>query len=127
MHRATTPIEISHYNVQNVFDIFAAPQDRDLGGVAADIDRIVARERANLPRGTQLVGTIPVVEVLQAARREVLSLRDRRGLPPALQENAGYARFAERRSQREPDRPAPHDHDSSLNPARFSHCRGSNL
>jgi multidrug efflux pump subunit AcrB len=55
MYRTTTPMEISHYNVQNVFDIFAAPQDRDLGGVAADIDRIVAREKANLPRGTQLV------------------------------------------------------------------------
>jgi multidrug efflux pump subunit AcrB len=55
MNRTTTPMEISHYNVQNVFDIFAAPQDRDLGGVAADIDRIVARERAHLPRGTQLV------------------------------------------------------------------------
>jgi multidrug efflux pump subunit AcrB len=55
MYRTTTPMEISHYNVQNVFDIFAAPQDRDLGGVAADIDRIVARERPNLPRGTQLV------------------------------------------------------------------------
>jgi multidrug efflux pump subunit AcrB len=55
MHRTTVPMEISHYNVQNVFDIFAAPQDRDLGGVAADIDRIVAREKPNLPRGTQLV------------------------------------------------------------------------
>jgi multidrug efflux pump subunit AcrB len=55
MHRTTVPMEISHYNVQNVFDIFAAPQDRDLGGVAADIDRIVAREKATLPRGTQLV------------------------------------------------------------------------
>ena len=55
MNRTTTPMEISHYNAQIVFDIFAAPQDRDLGGVAADIDRIVARARANLPRGTQLV------------------------------------------------------------------------
>jgi multidrug efflux pump subunit AcrB len=55
MHRTTTPMEISHYNVQNVFDIFAAPQDRDLGGVAADIERITARMRPTLPRGTQLV------------------------------------------------------------------------
>jgi len=55
MRRGTTPMEISHYNVQNVFDIFAAPQDRDLGGVAADIQRIVDRTRPQLPRGTQLI------------------------------------------------------------------------
>ncbi len=55
MHRTTIPMEISHYNVQNVFDVFAAAQDRDLGGVAADIDRIVAASRQSLPRGTQLI------------------------------------------------------------------------
>jgi multidrug efflux pump subunit AcrB len=55
MHRGTIPMEISHYNAQNVFDVFAAPQDRDLGGVAADIERIVARQRPQLPRGTQII------------------------------------------------------------------------
>jgi CzcA family heavy metal efflux pump len=55
MHRTTTPMEISHYNVQNVFDIYAAPQDRDLGSVASDIEHIVARTRPQLPRGTQII------------------------------------------------------------------------
>jgi multidrug efflux pump subunit AcrB len=55
MYRTTVPVEISHYNVQNVFDIFASAQDRDLGGVASDIEHIVDRERAALPRGTQLI------------------------------------------------------------------------
>jgi multidrug efflux pump subunit AcrB len=55
MHRTTEPMEISHWNVQNVYDIFAAAQDRDLGGVASDIQKIIDRERKTLPRGTQLV------------------------------------------------------------------------
>jgi multidrug efflux pump subunit AcrB len=55
MYRTTMPQEISHYNVQNVIDIFASAQDRDLGGVAADIQKILDRERPTLPRGTQLV------------------------------------------------------------------------
>jgi len=55
MRRTTIPIEISHYNIQPVYDIFAASQDRDLGGVARDIDRIVGAARPTLPRGTHLV------------------------------------------------------------------------
>jgi multidrug efflux pump subunit AcrB len=55
MRRTTIPLELSHYNVQPVYDIFAAAQDRDLGGVAADIDRIVGRAKPTLPRGTRIV------------------------------------------------------------------------
>jgi multidrug efflux pump subunit AcrB len=64
MRRSTIPIEISHYNVQPVYDIFAAAQDRDLGGVATDIDRILANARKSLPRGTRIV-----------MRGQVLSMR----------------------------------------------------
>jgi multidrug efflux pump subunit AcrB len=55
MRRTTIPLEISHYNVQPVFDIFAATQDRDLGGVATDIDHILNAARTKLPRATQIV------------------------------------------------------------------------
>jgi multidrug efflux pump subunit AcrB len=55
MRRSTIPLEVSHYNVQPVYDVFAAAQDRDLGGVAADIDRILEDARHNLPRGTRIV------------------------------------------------------------------------
>jgi multidrug efflux pump subunit AcrB len=55
MRRGTIPLEISHYNVQPVYDVFAATQDRDLGGVARDIDRILADANKALPRGTRLV------------------------------------------------------------------------
>jgi len=38
---AESPVIVNHYNVQPVFDVLANPQDRDLGGVAADIEKIV--------------------------------------------------------------------------------------
>ena len=48
----TTSTEIeSHYNVQNVMDIYSSPDRRDLGGFAADVDRIVDQIRPSLPRG----------------------------------------------------------------------------
>ncbi|MBZ5577276.1 MAG: efflux RND transporter permease subunit [Acidobacteriia bacterium] len=46
---------ISHYNVQRVIDIYGSAQDRDLGGVAADITRVLDRNRPQLPRGAQLI------------------------------------------------------------------------
>ena len=46
--RGTEQTVISHVNQQPVFDIYAAVQDRDLGGVAADINRIVRDEQKKL-------------------------------------------------------------------------------
>ena len=46
---------VSHYNVRPVIDIYATNQGRDLGAVAADINRIVAEEAHGLPRGSQVV------------------------------------------------------------------------
>jgi multidrug efflux pump subunit AcrB len=46
---------VSHYNIQRAIDIFGNVQDRDLGAVASDIDRIVEKARPNLPRGSQLI------------------------------------------------------------------------
>ncbi len=40
--RGATSVVESHYNVQPVIDMFAAVQDRDLGGVAHDINNIIA-------------------------------------------------------------------------------------
>ena len=45
----------THYDAQPVIDIFGSVQDRDLGGVAQDVDRIVAAYADKLPRGTRLV------------------------------------------------------------------------
>ena len=53
-HRAAGMALVSHYNIQRAIDIFGSVQDRDLGGVATDINRIVDANRPNLPRGSQL-------------------------------------------------------------------------
>ncbi len=50
--RQRTITVVNHYNVQPVFDIYANVQDRDLGGVSREIDRIVADERSKLPKGS---------------------------------------------------------------------------
>jgi multidrug efflux pump subunit AcrB len=46
---------LSHYNIQRVIDIYGSVQDRDLGGVAQDINRILDRNRRSLPRGSLLI------------------------------------------------------------------------
>ena len=43
---------LTHYNIRRTVDIYASVQDRDLGGVGADIAKIVDAHRASLPRGS---------------------------------------------------------------------------
>jgi len=43
---------ISHYNIRRVVDVYAAVQDRDLGAVAHDVQKIIDKDRALLPRGS---------------------------------------------------------------------------
>jgi len=45
---------VSHYDVARAIDIFGSVQDRDLGAVATDINRIVDANRRKLPRGSIL-------------------------------------------------------------------------
>jgi len=49
------PATVNHYNVQPVIDVYASTQDRDLGAVAADTDRVLKTFENHLPRGTHLV------------------------------------------------------------------------
>ena len=53
--RGVTTSLISHYNVQPVFDVFANTDQRDLGGVAADIQKVIARTESKLPKGSSIV------------------------------------------------------------------------
>jgi multidrug efflux pump subunit AcrB len=46
---------VSHYNVAPVVDIFGAVTGRDLGSVAADINKIIDATRQQLPRGSHIV------------------------------------------------------------------------
>jgi multidrug efflux pump subunit AcrB len=55
VERGTTLSVANHYNIQNVFDVFANVQDRDLGGVAREVRRVMASLEKDLPRGTTLV------------------------------------------------------------------------
>ncbi|MFY9912318.1 MAG: efflux RND transporter permease subunit, partial [Candidatus Sulfotelmatobacter sp.] len=51
----TRAATVNHYNVQPVIDVYASTQDRDLGAVAADTDKVIARFNGQLPRGTHIV------------------------------------------------------------------------
>jgi multidrug efflux pump subunit AcrB len=52
--RGYGPVIVNHYNVAPVFDVYANVDRRDLGGVGAEVDRIVRAQTA-LPRGTSLM------------------------------------------------------------------------
>jgi multidrug efflux pump subunit AcrB len=52
--RGTGMAVMSHYNLQRAVDIYGSVQDRDLGGVAADMYRIVDQNRKYLPKGARV-------------------------------------------------------------------------
>jgi multidrug efflux pump subunit AcrB len=51
LQRTTSPAIENHYDVQPVFDVYASPDQRDLGSFANDVTRILDKARASLPRG----------------------------------------------------------------------------
>jgi multidrug efflux pump subunit AcrB len=50
--RMVTTQVVNHYNVQPLYDVYANVQDRDLGGVARDIDRVLDELRPKLAPGS---------------------------------------------------------------------------
>jgi multidrug efflux pump subunit AcrB len=52
LERDTTPAVVNHYNVQPLYDIYANVQDRDLGAVAGDVDRVIREFTPQLPKGS---------------------------------------------------------------------------
>ena len=70
--RATSMPLVTHYNIDNALDIYGSVQDRDLGGVASDIGRIVEASRKNLPRGSQLM-VRGQIETMQSSFQGLLS------------------------------------------------------
>ena len=55
IHRTASDAVVSHYDVRTAIDIYATTQGRDLGGVAADIRKIMQETAHDLPRGADLV------------------------------------------------------------------------
>ncbi len=49
------PATVNHYNVQPVIDVYASTQERDLGAVASDTNRVIKSFDGKLPRGTRIV------------------------------------------------------------------------
>ena len=49
------PATVNHYNVAPVIDVYASTQDRDLGAVAADTEKVLKSFEDHLPRGTRIV------------------------------------------------------------------------
>jgi multidrug efflux pump subunit AcrB len=54
IHRGTTPSVVNHYNVQPLFDVYANVQDRDLGAVAAEVNKALASFQQELPKGSYI-------------------------------------------------------------------------
>ena len=55
LKRGVSPSVVSHYAVQPVLDIYATNNDRDLGAVSSDIQKIVDETASELPRGSSVV------------------------------------------------------------------------
>jgi multidrug efflux pump subunit AcrB len=51
VERGYAPVIVNHYNVWPVFDVYANVDRRDLGGVGADVEKIMHQEEHTLPRG----------------------------------------------------------------------------
>jgi len=54
VQREYAPVIVNHYNVWPVFDVYANVARRDLGGVAAQVKKIMGEAEPQLPRGTTL-------------------------------------------------------------------------
>ena len=53
--RTQTDAVVNHYNIRPVIDIFATAQDRDLGGVAGDVQKDIDASAKLLPKGASVV------------------------------------------------------------------------
>ena len=53
--RTRSAAVVSQYNVLSTTDLYAATQGRDLGAVAADVQRIMDRHRREMPRGDTMI------------------------------------------------------------------------
>jgi multidrug efflux pump subunit AcrB len=62
--RTTSNAVVSQYDIQSMVQIYATPQGRDLGAVAADIRKVVNETSGELPKGSSvvLVGQVQTME-----------------------------------------------------------------
>ena len=55
IHRSTSNAVLSQYDIQTMVQIFATPQGRDLGSVAADIQNVISDTAKDVPKGSTVV------------------------------------------------------------------------
>jgi multidrug efflux pump subunit AcrB len=62
--RTTSNAVVSQYDIQSLVQIYATPQGRDLGAVAADIRKLINDSASELPKGSTvaLVGQVQTME-----------------------------------------------------------------
>ena len=65
---------VTHYDIRGVVNILATTQDRDLGAVAGDIQRVVDEARPNLPRGSTVTMRGQVVTMFTAYQQLYVGL-----------------------------------------------------
>jgi multidrug efflux pump subunit AcrB len=53
--RTTSNAVVSQYNIQPMVQIYATPQGRDLGAVAADIQKVISDTAGDVPKGSSVV------------------------------------------------------------------------
>lgn len=51
LKRQAQPSIVNHYNIQPVYDVYVNAQDRDIGSLSVDIQKIIDQYQANMPPG----------------------------------------------------------------------------
>ncbi|MES2750290.1 MAG: efflux RND transporter permease subunit [Pseudomonadota bacterium] len=64
--RSASSAVVSQYDIQQMVQIYATPQGRDLGAVAADIQKVIADTAKDVPRGSTVV-LLGQVETMNSA------------------------------------------------------------
>ncbi|MCR9192195.1 MAG: efflux RND transporter permease subunit [Gammaproteobacteria bacterium] len=52
--RIGVPLVVTHYNVQPMLDILAGTEQRDMGSIAKDLNRLIKDTKKDLPAGSQI-------------------------------------------------------------------------
>jgi multidrug efflux pump subunit AcrB len=55
VQRTASPAVVTHYAIEPAFDVYAATQGRDLGAVAADIQKILKQTSPDVPKGATVM------------------------------------------------------------------------
>jgi len=55
INRSVSSAVVSQYDIQSMVQIYATPQGRDLGSIAADVNKVIADSAKEVPKGSSVV------------------------------------------------------------------------